>query len=194
MSGNDALFGIVTLGWIVLVASSLAARRIPLKQGMKMALAWVAIFTVGFTLFAFRGEFSAVGNRLKSELLGTPMLEGSAIRIPIAQDGHYWATASVNGVEGRFLIDSGATITTLSSDIAEKAGVRAAAGGAIVETANGTIVMGRGRAETFKLGTISREDMRVHISNADETNIIGMNFLSTLANWRVEGQHLVLQP
>ncbi len=89
VNGTDAMFGIVTLGWIVLIASSLAARRIPLKQGMKMALAWVAIFTVGFTLFVFRGEFSAVGSRMKSELLGTPMVEGSTIRIPIAEDGHY---------------------------------------------------------------------------------------------------------
>lgn len=194
MNGTDAMFGIVTLGWIVLIASSLAARRIPLKQGMKMAVAWVAIFTVGFTLFAFRGEFSAVGSRMKSELLGTPMVEGSTIRIPIAEDGHYWATAVVNGVEARFLIDSGATITTISQSLADKAGVRAEPGGAIVDTANGTIVTGRGRAENFKLGTIARETLKVHISDSDETNIIGMNFLSSLTSWRVEGHDLVLQP
>lgn len=194
MNGNDAMFGIVTLGWIVLVASSLAARRIPLKQGMKMALAWVGIFTLGFTLFVFRGEFSAIGSRMKSELTGSPMVDGTAIRIPIAQDGHFWATATVNGVEARFLIDSGATITTLSKDLAEKAGVRTEAGGAIVETANGTVVMDRGRAEQFDLGGIVRNDLKIHISGADETNIIGMNFLSSISNWRVEGHDLVLQP
>lgn len=194
MNGNDVMYGIVTLGWIVLVASSLAARRVPLKQGMKMALAWVAIFTIGFTLFAFRGQFAAAGSRMKAELLGTPMVEGSAIRIPIAQDGHYWATATVNGIEASFLIDSGATVTTLSGDLGSKAGVRAEAGGAIVDTANGTIVMDRGRVEHFGLAGITREDLRVHISNVDETNIIGMNFLSSLSNWRVEGHDLVLQP
>jgi aspartyl protease family protein len=188
------MFGIVTVGWLVLVVSSLVARKVPMKQTAKIALAWVAIFTVGFTLFAFRGEFSALGSRLKSELLGTPVVSGETIRIPIGQDGHFWATASVNGVEGRFLVDSGATITTIGQGFAERAGLRIEPGGAIVETANGTVVMDRGRAGTFALGPIGRDELRVHVSKADETNVIGMNFLSSLSNWRVEGSDLVLQP
>jgi predicted aspartyl protease len=32
----------------------------------------------------------------------------------------------------------------------------------------------------------------VDINDRDETNVLGMNFLSTLSGWRVEGNYLVL--
>jgi hypothetical protein len=48
MSGDTA----VQLAWFVgafaLVLSSLAARRLDLADGLKMALAWVAIFAIVF--------------------------------------------------------------------------------------------------------------------------------------------------
>jgi hypothetical protein len=50
MSGDTA----VQLAWFVgafaLVLSSLAARRLRLADGLKMALAWVAIFGIVFLL------------------------------------------------------------------------------------------------------------------------------------------------
>src|SRR5438105_13457548 len=36
---------------------------------------------------------------------------GSEVRIPMARDGHFWARVSLNGVERRMLVDSGATLT-----------------------------------------------------------------------------------
>ena len=36
--------------------------------------------------------------------------------------------------------------------------------------------------------------MTVHINEADDVNLLGMNFLSSLNGWRVEGNYLVLQP
>ena len=55
----------------VFVASSLMGMRQPIGKTLKMALAWVAIFGVGFILFSFRGEFSSIGQRLKAEAMGT---------------------------------------------------------------------------------------------------------------------------
>ena len=52
----------------------------------------------------------------------------------------------------------------------------------------------RGRAESIAIGPISREDLAVHISRSDDTDLIGMNFLSSLGGWSVEGQTLVLRP
>jgi aspartyl protease family protein len=34
----------------------------------------------------------------------------------------------------------------------------------------------------------------VDINEADDVNLLGMNFLSSLDSWRVEGNYLVLQP
>ena len=194
MNGNDALYGVATLMMLVMVASALIARRPPLGQTVKYALAWVALIAVAFSLFALRGEFAAVGGRLKAELWGTPMRDGEALRIAIAEDGHFWTTASVNGVEARFLVDSGASVTTISRDLATRAGLAGEGRRVLVETANGTVGMDVARAERFAVGHIARADFPVHVSDRDFANVLGMNYLSTLSGWRVEGRDLVLEP
>ena len=55
--------------------------------------------------------------------LGTPVQEGAETRIPMAMDGHFWVDAKLNGRDVRFLIDSGATMTTISRSTAARAGV-----------------------------------------------------------------------
>ena len=42
--------------------------------------------------------------------------------------------------------------------------------------------------------TIVRSDFGVHVNEVGDTNVLGMNFLSSLAGWRVEGNTLVLRP
>src|SRR3546814_19982574 len=39
---------------------------------------------------------------------------GEEVRIPMARDGHFWATVRLNGTERRMLVDRGATVTALS--------------------------------------------------------------------------------
>src|SRR3546814_3362795 len=50
---------------------------------------------------------------------------GEEVRIPMARDGHFWATVRLNGTERRMLVDSGATVTALSTATARAAGVDA---------------------------------------------------------------------
>ena len=91
---------------LMLVGGSLIGMRIPAAKAARMALAWVAIFGVAFILFAFRDDFSTLGQRLRSEATGAPMAVGEELRIPMSGDGHFWVTASVNGHSTRFLVDS----------------------------------------------------------------------------------------
>ncbi len=196
--GDHALALVYLIGCLVLVASGLAVRRMPLGQTLKMALAWVLIFAAGFAVFALRDDFRALGGRLMAEVSGEAAQEskGGELRIRRSDDGHFWIDGEVNGRPVRFLVDSGATVTTLSHGTAERAGVEPRGGfGVMVETANGTTMVERGRAATLKVGPIERTDIAVHISaNLGDTNLIGMNFLSTLNAWSVEGRTLVLRP
>jgi aspartyl protease family protein len=51
------------------------------------------------------------------------------------------------------------------------------------------------KVETLKLGTIRAYDLPVVVSPAfGDTDVLGMNFLSRLKSWRVEGQTLILEP
>ena len=194
MDGDQAANSLYLVLALMLVASSLVGMRLPVAKVTKMVLAWVAIFGVGFVLFSFRSEFSSFGSRLRAEALGTPIQAGDELRIPMAEGGHFWVSARINEQEARFLVDSGATVTTLSGDTAEQAGVEADMRIATVKTANGEVRMRVGTANRFAVGSIVRTDFTVHINDRDHENVLGMNFLSKLDSWRVEGNYLVLTP
>src|SRR5213080_5209710 len=123
MTNDLMLGGVYLLMAMMLVVGSLMARREPLAKMLTMALAWVAIFAAGFVLFTFRDNFGWVAQRLKAEAVGTPVQQGRETRIPMAIDGHFWVTAKLNGRDVKFLVDSGATMTTIDRDTALKAGI-----------------------------------------------------------------------
>jgi len=178
---------------IVFVASSLVGMRLPVGKVLKMVLAWVAIFGIFFMIFAFRGEFIGLGQRLRAEATGTALEDGKEIRIPMAEDGHFWVTGTVNGRDARFLVDSGASTTTIAADLARNAGVEPRERG-YIDTANGRAQVTRGYANELKVSSLKRADFPLLINPNDDTNVLGMNFLSSLSNWRVEGTYLVLRP
>ena len=178
----------------VFVASSLFAMRMPLGKALKMALAWVAIFGVAFLLFAFRGEFSQLGQRIRAEATGSPIVEGEVVRIPVAEDGHFYVDAKLNGHDVRFMVDSGASVTTVSRSAANAAGMEIGTRRATVITANGPTSVMQSYADRLQIGSIERTDFPVDVSEQEGLNLLGMNFLRSLQGWRVEGNYLVLQP
>ena len=194
MSGDQAPNTFYLLLLLMLVGSSLVGMRLPLGKSIKMALAWIAIFGAAFALFSFRSEFSALGTRLSAEAIGSPVEVGGELRIPMAEDGHFWVDATVNGHESPFLVDSGATVTTVSRKTADEAGLEPDMRVAMVETANGTVRMRVASADHFEVGPIARTGFTVQINDRDQDNVLGMNFLSKLNSWRVEGNYLVLRP
>jgi aspartyl protease family protein len=196
--GDQAVHVIYLIGVLVLVASSLLVRRIPIAQGLKMLAAWVMIFGAAFIIFTMKDDFVALWDRVVLETRGGVVQEqrGAELRVRRSPDGHFWVNAELNGERVRFLVDSGATTTSISKDIADRAGIRPSSGfPAMVRTANGVVAVQRGRAETLRVGTIERRDLAVHISEAfGDLNVIGMNFLSSLSSWSVEGRTLILRP
>ena len=183
------------LGMLALVGSAFAVRRTPLGQTAKMAAAWIAIFGVLFVGFSLRDDFKALGKRVFGQ--GSMVVaEGGEVRIRKGEDGHFSVDAKVNGKDVEFLVDSGATITTVSGETAERIGLEAQGLlPVVVSTANGTARAWRSRAETLSVGGIRRDDLAMHISGPrSDMNLLGMNFLSTLSAWRVEGEWLILQP
>jgi len=194
--GSQALNLIYLFIILVAVASAFTIRRVKIGQTLKMVLAWMLIFGAMFAIFALRDDFRALGNRLWAAITGNDNQEVQSGELRIAQsdDGHFYADGELNGRNVRFLIDSGATVTTIGPETAREAGVAPTGERTMVDTANGIAHVDRGRAELLKIGPIERRDFAVFIARGDETNVIGMNFLSTLSRWSVEGRTLVLRP
>ena len=125
------------------------------------------------------------------------VVSGGETRIPLSPDGHYWVRANVNGVEGNFMIDTGATLTAISAPLAERAGLEPRRGGIpiLLGTANGTVQAHVTTIDSLELGNIraSGTDAAVAESFGD-FNVIGMNVLARLDEWRVKDGTLILVP
>jgi len=115
----------------------------------------------------------------------------------MAPDGHFWVVASINGVQRRMLIDSGATVTAISPQTAREAKIEVGTGlsPVVLRTANGAAAAQTGAIDELKVGNIVARNLRIVTSpGLGGLDVLGMNFLSKLESWRVEGRTLVLVP
>jgi len=193
MTNDLMLGGVYILMAIMLVVGSLMARREPVAKLATTAAAWLVIFAAGFVLFTFRDDFGYLAERLKAEAIGTPVNEGRETRIPMAIDGHFWVHATLNGQDVRFLVDSGATMTTIDRATAMKAGVPISPkADEFVRTGNGIIRVSSGRADEIAIGKLVRRNVGLQVADNDDLNVLGMNYLSSLSRWGVEGRWLIL--
>lgn len=193
MTNSLQLGGLYLLMAAMLVIGTLMIRREPAALMIRSALAWTAILVAGFVLFTFRDNLSWLGQRLEAEAIGTPVQQGKETRFPMAIDGHFWVDAKLNGHDVKFLVDSGATTTTLDRKTAKALNVQVSARrDQYVRTGNGIVRVASGRAAVLSVGGITRRDVDLQITDNDDLNVLGMNFLSSLDRWGVEGRWLVM--
>ncbi|QDZ06615.1 TIGR02281 family clan AA aspartic protease [Sphingomonas panacisoli] len=150
-------------------------------------------------LIGERGRFDPTFARIASFLRLDQGQEvvGREMRIPMASDGHFWVTVRFGDIERRMLVDSGATVTALSSATVEAAGIKADRSPfpMIIQTANGSIRATTASVPELRIGNIVARDLPVVTSPAfGDMDVVGMNFLSRLKSWRVEGRTLILTP
>lgn len=193
--GPSLIWGVVC---ILLLSSSLAARRLPLGYIAKAAFAWIAIFAALFAIFSFRFEFKAVWERVKADISGTAgqSVNGNEISIRRQDDGHYWLQLGVNGTPVRFMIDSGATTTAVNANTARETGIEVDTTGypVFLNTANGRVTAQRGVIQSLMIGTHEIGTHNVVVSEVfGDTNVLGMNFLDSMQSWKVEGNVMTLK-
>jgi aspartyl protease family protein len=199
VSGAQSADVIWLLLAMVLVGSALLSRRWSLTGALSMALWWVAIFVIALGIFSYRNEIGGIADRIKSEVTGEAQqrIEGSTLRINKSLDGHFWVEALVNGRSLRFLIDSGASITAVSENAAIGAGLNIDQSGfpMVLMTANGPVEARRSNIAMLEIGPLRASDLTIVVSPAfGGVNVLGMNFLSQLKSWRVEGDEMILEP
>ena len=183
---------------LVLPVSALVARRVPLLRVVTMLATWGALFALLAFVVAQRERFDPYLTRIGSMLhLSGQEVVGQEVRIRMSPDGHFWARAEIGLVSRRLLIDSGATVTALSTGTATAAGLKIERPifPVLIQTANGQVNAQTATVAELRLGNVVARDLPVVVSPAfGETDVLGMNFLSRLKAWRVEGQTLILVP
>jgi aspartyl protease family protein len=199
MSGGEIALLIGGLVMIGFVGTELFGQRERLPRLVLMALGWVGVFALVYSLVLFRPELEEVWYRARADLGGAPVVQvsGSETVLRMSRDGHFWVDATVGDRQARFLIDSGATTTALSLDGAERLGVSIDRSGRplVVMTASGPQDAWPARIERITLGNIVIDDLPVLVSDMpDDVNLLGMNWLSRLERWQVDGQEMRLVP
>ena len=188
----------------LLVYAAIAARVLMLLQRLPVVGRFIR-FAFSASLLAFmiflvlqmapyQPELSRITGRLG---LDDQSVAGGELRVTMAADGHFWVRASVDGIDRRMLIDSGATITALSASTARAANIDTSAGIApiVLQTANGAAPARAGRIDELRVGNIVARNLRIVTSpGLGNMDVLGMNFLSRLQSWRVEGRTLILVP
>lgn len=165
----------------------------------------VVRFAISLALFAFlifvllqQAPYQPELSRLTSSLgIDDQHISGKELQVRMAADGHFWVMASVNGVKTRMLIDSGATVTAISERTARVAGVDTGMGltPVILRTANGNAPARTGSIDELRVGNIVARNLKIVTApGLGGLDVLGMNFLSKLDSWRVEGRTLILVP
>ena len=110
-----------------------------------------------------------------------------------SEDGHYYLDGSVNGAPVRFMLDTGASLSVISADLAKRAGLGEC------QAVEFRTAMGVDRdacvakAVRLDFGQFTQHDVYVGVSKNFEGNaLLGMNVLKTL-NIEQSGDTLILE-
>ncbi|PAX08066.1 TIGR02281 family clan AA aspartic protease [Sphingomonas lenta] len=183
-----ALIVLSIVGWI----------RVPIVAGLARLGSLAVVALVLILVTGQRDRFEPYIGRLLAPLeRDAQAVVGEEVRLQMSPDGHFWANVRLDGVERRMLVDSGATITAISDRTAREIGLDAAPSPipVLIRTANGTVAARSGRVDELRLGNIKAGGLGVVVSPAfGDVDVLGMNFLSKLKSWRVEGRTLILTP
>jgi len=189
-----AALAAMTLGLL----GSLVIRRVP---ALGRALRSVSTLGLMGVLLLVVLQLSRLDSRFDMAVpqLGLPkqVVEGRETRVPLAPDGHYWLRATVNGAPVNFLVDTGATLTAVSSETAERIGLEPREAGIPVrmQTANGSVAAQLTTIDELKFGNVAARGIDAIIApGLGPTNVIGMNVLSRLASVQFADRTMILVP
>jgi aspartyl protease family protein len=111
--------------------------------------------------------------------------------------GHFSVEPTINGTRVRMLVDTGATVVTLSRNDAGRLGIRPVANEfrAQVSTANGAVLVAPVVLREIAIGAISVPNVQAVVFPDDrlQVSLLGMSFLAKLSHFEVSSGKLVLK-
>ena len=182
-------FYLVLLGAFLLVYL-FGAYRHRLGQALQHAAIWVLIFLGAVVAIGFWEPLTAqlyVGRAISAG-------EGT-MAFRRAPDGHFYATAEVNGAPIRFMVDTGASDLVLTERDARAAGIDTGRLNYVQPTitANGRTMSAPVRLETVALGGLVDRAVPASVSGgALDQSLLGMRYLERFRSIRFEDDTLYL--
>ncbi|APW48194.1 hypothetical protein BLL52_1940 [Rhodoferax antarcticus ANT.BR] len=151
-------------------SNSTAPVHAPRQTGLiPMLLFWFAVMGLVYGLMTFY---------LKPKQ--TQVLANGDLVIPRAQDGHFYTPGTINGREVVFLVDTGASLVSVSESLAQVAGIRAGVP-TTFHTANGARPGRVVNGVDVSVGPMHVTNLKVGVGlnlGSDTQALLGQSFLS----------------
>lgn len=181
------------------------------SPGVRLALSeaskWLVVSAVGIVTFVWFDELKAgvsqaLDHNLAQRLQEAPERKDDIhspgqVTLEPSDDGHFTATALINGRPVSVLIDTGASIVALSHEDAERVGVQVSPDDFTkrVQTANGIAKVAPILLESIKIGEITLYNIEAAVSEPGRlgTTLLGMTFIGRLSRAEMRGGVLILQ-
>lgn len=182
-----------------------------LSPGVTLALGeagkWLAISAVGIVAFVWLDELKAgVSKAFDPHASRRPQASAERqlsldrpgrVVLEAGDQGHFTATALVNGRAVPVLIDTGASLVALSHEDAERVGVHVRPGDFTrrVRTANGIARVAPVLLDSISIGDITLHGIEAAVSEPGRlgTTLLGMTFIGRLSRAEMRGGVLILQ-
>ena len=118
---------------------------------------------------------------------------GSTVTLSADARGHFMTEGQINGASVRFVVDTGATLVSLSQTEARRLGIDFQRGDPVtLNTANGTVNARKLVLASVRVGSISVNNVEaVVVDNMNMPTLLGMSFLNRM-DMRREGQIMTL--
>ena len=133
--------------------------------------------------------------RVGQHAIGAAPADGSGMIVMTADNqGHFYATGSVNGAAVRFLVDTGATMVSLGANDARRIGLDFNRGQkSMTQTANGQTMVSKVKLDTVRIGdvTLHNVDALIHQTEMPMA-LLGMSFLNRMEMQR-DGSTMTLR-
>jgi len=156
----------------------------------------------GIKLLSIDGDYATVeldGKRHRLGIGEQAVSQGSSdsgntVSLTADSRGHFVTAGTVNGASVRFLVDTGATMVSLGSADAARAGVDVRRGEPVMTmTANGPAQAFKTRIATLRIGDITLSDVDALVHGHDmPVALLGMSFLNRM-EMRRDGQTMTLR-
>ena len=129
---------------------------------------WIAIFSVVYIFFDKQQQPKVATGK------GGGMF--SKIVIPRSLDGHYYVRGSVNGYPVDFMVDTGASVVSISRSLAKKANLPKGVS-ANFSTAGGVVMGEVVSDQTVEAGGIIVNGISISVGIQGNVSLLGQNFL-----------------
>ena len=194
---NDKLLYIVyTLFVLSALIIGIFNSKIPFKQHVKAAGAWIMIISILLMGFSYKSELRKVYNKVYANLVPGNYVKGGnkTVIVYANQYGHYYIRAITQGVSINYLIDTGATTVSLTRSDAEKIGIdlNKLNYSQKTSTANGITLSAPVKLDYIQINDIVVKDISASVSQNDglDKSLLGMSFLNKLNSFEVSDDSL----